>query len=328
MNTSPHTLPAGRKVEPHFLRRYFQQNAETRFAIEQLEFMLWKRGRFIRPHEKAGLLEQFTNEEIENFYLKEEINIPQLQFAITTRCTLQCRDCNAMIPAFRQPANSHIDLSFSDFQRQFDILMSVVKKVRRFMLLGGEPLLSKDLPDMVDYCAKHPGIAVVEIITNGTIMPQPHLLEIAKRHAQKVYFHLSNYSGNADLLPRLKYDAIIDLLKSHGIKHQMSMNLDWNREDPLEFHSYSQAELQKMFDTCWLKRCMQVLDGKLSLCPRLSFGHALKLLAPRQSECIDLCESGVSLKQELIEFYQKRCFESCRYCIRFDERVEPAIQGV
>ena len=35
------------KIEASFFHRYFQQNAEAHFAMSQLEFMLWRRGRFI-----------------------------------------------------------------------------------------------------------------------------------------------------------------------------------------------------------------------------------------------------------------------------------------
>lgn len=314
-------------INPSFYHRYFRQNAESRFALSQLEFMLWRRGRFIRPHEKAAVLDQFTNEEIHNFYEKKEINLPQLQFAITTRCTLQCRDCNAMIPSFHQATTSHIDLSFAEFKRCFDTLMSTATRIRRFMLLGGEPLINKDLPDIVDYCARHPGLTAVEIITNGTLMPSKQLLSAASEHGQKVYFHLSNYSKNPALLPRLKYAAIIETLKKRGLKHQMSMNLDWNREEPLRLHAYSQKELQTMFDNCWLKRCLQVLGGKLSLCPRLSSGYALGILAPPQGECIDLHAACGSFRQTLLDFFDKSYFASCRYCVRLDERIEPALQG-
>lgn len=313
-------------IEPSFFQRYFLHNAEAYFAVTQLEFMLWRRGRFVRPHEKAGLLEQFIIEEIENFYIAQEINLPHLQFAVTARCTLRCRDCNAMIPLFRQQNSSTPSLSFVDFRLHFDALMSTVNKIRRFILLGGEPLMNDELPNIVDYCARHIGIATVEIITNGTIMPSALLLDVCKTHAEKVYFHLSNYSSNQELRSRLKYNEIVEVLKINGLKHQMSMNLDWNREEELRLHAYTEAELQSMFNSCWLKRCVQVFDGKVSLCPRLSFGRALNMLNPPNGECIDLCEESVSLKQSLIEFYQKKVFESCRYCVRHDERIEPAIQ--
>jgi organic radical activating enzyme len=314
-------------IPSSFYHRYFRQNAENRFAVMQLEFMLWRRGRFIRPQEKQEYLERVTAEEIENFYEKKEINLPQLQFAVTTRCSLQCRDCNALIPEFGRNGNEHITLTFADFKRDFDALMTAANSVRRFMLLGGEPLINKDLPDILDYCASRVGISAVEIVTNGTIPPSRRLLEAAREHAMKAYFHLSNYSGNEALRPLLKYDTIIGLLKENGIKHQMSMNLVWNREDPLLPRPYTQPELQAMFDGCWLKRCVQALDGKLSLCPRLSSGYALGLISPMEDECVDLRKSDTeTLKQKLSEFYHKNCFSSCRYCVRIDEQIPPAVQ--
>jgi organic radical activating enzyme len=313
-------------IENSLMNRYFMQNAENRFTMIQLEFMLWRRGRFIRPNEKSTLLDQFLIEEIANYYEHGEINLPQLQFAATTRCTLRCKDCNAMIPEFENNGVAQIDLTFTEFKQQFDKIMSAVSKVRRFMLIGGEPLINKELADIVDYCATHEGISTVEIITNGTIIPSENLLEVLKEHGQKVYFHLSNYSGNKVLLPRLKYSKIIEILKVNGIRHQMSMNLDWNKEIPLQLHSYTETELQSMFDTCWLKRCLQVLGGRLSLCPRLSSGYSLGILSPPEGELIDLGPDADLLPEIILNFFKKSVFKSCQYCVRINERIDPAIQ--
>jgi organic radical activating enzyme len=315
------------KIDNSFFKRYFMQNAENRFAVSQLEFMLWRRGRFIKPQEKAGELDRFTVEEIENFYQKNEINIPQLQFVVTTRCSLKCRDCNALIPEFGRKGNNHIDLTIDGFKRECDVLAGAVKNIRRFMLLGGEPLLNKCLPDIVEICAGYNNINVIEIITNGTILPSPRLLEIIKNHREKVYFHISNYSKNEDLKNVLKYDALLQILKENGIKHQMSMNLVWNREESLRLKTYTDSELKAMFEDCWLKRCVQVLNGRLSLCPRLSSGRALNSVNDDCNEHIDLTGlDAETLRKKLINFYKKDVFESCRWCVRIDEQIDPAIQ--
>jgi hypothetical protein len=310
-----------------FYKRYFMQNAENRFAVSQLEFMLWRRGRFIKPQDKAGELDRFTVEEIENFYIKNEINIPQLQFAVTTRCSLKCRDCNALIPEFGRNKHNHIDLRVDDFKRGFDLLMGTVKTIRRFMLLGGEPLFNKDLPGIVDVCAGSSGIQVIEIITNGTVLPSPQLLEVVRNHREKIYFHISNYSKNEQLKNMVKDDELIALLKHNNMKYQMSMNLLWNREEPLRKRNYTDTELRAMFDRCWLKRCVQVLDGRLSLCPRLSSGRALNIVNDDYDEHIDLAglDEG-TLRKNLVDFYKKKIFESCRWCVRIDEQIDPAIQ--
>jgi hypothetical protein len=314
-------------IEQFFFNRYFIQNAENRFAITQLEFMLWKRGQFIIPQKKVVMLEHFTMEEIENFYVKNEINIPQLQFAITTRCSLKCRDCNALIPEFGRNGQKHIDLSFNDFKQDFDLLMSAVGSIRRFMLLGGEPLLNKELPDMISYIVKHDRIKTIEIITNGTLLPSKQLLDVVGDHSDRVYFHLSNYSQNQSIKHMLKYDKIIKMLNDCGIKHQMSMNLVWNKEESLKYRNYSSIELQAMFENCWLKRCVQIFNGKLSVCPRLSFGLALGFIEAPEDEFIELRNISVdSFLYKLIHFYKKNNFRSCRFCVRINEEIPPAIQ--
>jgi organic radical activating enzyme len=313
-------------IKPTFFKRYFMQNAENRLARNQLEFMLWKRGNFIRPQDKIKLLTQFLADEIETYYTIGKINIPQLQFAVTTRCSLKCKQCNALIPDFNLNGGRHINMSFEDFKQDIDLLRQNVNEIRRFMILGGEPLLNKELPDMIAYCAQCGAIKVIEIITNGTILPSASLLRIAKKHADKIYFHLSNYSTNEALAKHLKYAEIINVLKENGIKHQMSMNLVWNREETLKLRGYSDAELKGMFDNCWLKRCMQVFNGKIYLCPRLASGYELGVVKPVEGEYIDLRNGAKTLKQDIINFYEKDYFNACRYCVRIDEQVEPAIQ--
>jgi hypothetical protein len=106
----------------------------------------------------------------------------------------------------------------------------------------------------------------------------------------------------------------------------MSMNLVWNREEALKPREYSDTDLKEMFDNCWLKRCIQVLNGKIYLCPRLASGYELGIVKPVEGEYIDLRNGAKTLKQDIINFYKKECFNACRYCVRIDEQVEPAIQ--
>jgi organic radical activating enzyme len=315
------------KITPTFFKRYFKQNAENRYVISQLEFMLWRRGRFIKPHEKVNIIDKFIAEEIENFYENDNISIPRLQFAITTKCTLKCRDCNGLIPEFRENKNSHIDSTFMEFKQDFDIIMNVVKNIRRFLLLGGEPLLNKDFPEIVDYTARNSGIKVIEIVTNGTLLPSSQLLDVAREHSDKIYFHLSNYSKNIKICNILKYDSFITILKKYNIKYQMSNDLIWNREVPLRKREYTIDELKTMFNCCYLKWCTQVLSGRLSLCPRLSAGYELGQSESFSDESINLGSGSKDIfRDKLINFYKKEYFEGCRSCIRLEEQVIPAIQ--
>jgi organic radical activating enzyme len=315
------------KVATPFLRRYFRQNAENKYLITQLEFMLWRRGQFIKPYEKVNNLDKFIAEEIENFYEKNELAIPRLQFVVTTRCTLKCRDCNGLIPEFRENKNSHLDLTFKEFKQDFDVIMNTVKYIRRFLLLGGEPLLNRDFTKIIDYTARHSGIKVIEIVTNGTLLPSRQLLDVTRKYSDKIYFHLSNYSKNIKIRNILKYDSFISILKKYNIKYQMSNDLVWNREASLKQREYTLDKLKTMFNSCYLKGCTQILSGRLSLCPRLSAGYELGQVEIFADESINLRNSNeVIIRDKIINFYKKEYFEACRSCIRLEEQVMPAIQ--
>jgi hypothetical protein len=74
----------------------------------------------------------------------------------------------------------------------------------------------------------------------------------------------------------------------------------------LRKRNYTDTELRATFDSCWLKRCVQVLDGRLSICPRLSSGRALNIVDDDYDERIDLADLDEEvLRKNLINFYKK-----------------------
>jgi organic radical activating enzyme len=307
-----------------FFDRYFVKNGINAYAAKFLQFILWHRGPFLNPMHKARNIDKLIFEEIENFYNTGEFNIPMLQFVVTTRCTLNCRDCNALIPYFK--SHGHVSYTLEEFRQDIDAICAVAKKIRRFILLGGEPLLHKDFPVMVEYCAQKPAIDAIEIITNGTLMPAGNMLDVLRRWKDKAYVHFSNYSKNKKLQNVLKYQDIKLTLKESGIKYQMADDLVWNREDAhLTDRGYSCDFLKKMYADCWFKGCLQAMNGKVCTCPRSSATTELYHEKIPYTDYINLRDSK-DLKQEFIDFYHKNYVEACRYCVRTCEQVMPALQ--
>ncbi len=307
-----------------FFSRYFEKNAEQRYAMQLLEFMLWQRGRFIPPMHKAKIQQSFIQQEVED-YKNGIINIPQLQFLVTTRCSLRCINCNAYIPYFGTHGKKHKDLSPQDFKHDLDKLSEAVTHIRRFILIGGEPLLHKELSSLIEIAAQNSMISLIEIITNGTIVPSSIILDTIERYKEKIYFHISNYQANPALIYRLKHEKIFQVLKERDIKYQMSAHQSWSKEIPLQGRSDDEIA-QKMFASCWLKRCLQVCDGKLAICPKASSGYELGMVDDSfPGEVISLREID-DVRKQLIAFYQKDFFEACRSCVRIDEEVLVAEQ--
>ncbi|HEX2870020.1 MAG TPA: GTP 3',8-cyclase MoaA [Polyangiaceae bacterium] len=93
-----------------------------------------------------------------------------LRVSVTDRCNFRCRYCmprerfgkdHAFLPRAEL-------LSFEEVARVVGILGGTLRKVR---LTGGEPLLRKDLAELVAQLAR-PGAAPVALTTNGVLLPQ------------------------------------------------------------------------------------------------------------------------------------------------------------
>ena len=307
-------------IKTIFFRRYLMENAEKNFLVKFQKFLLWKEGSFLNPQLKEKYYNDFLIEEVNNFYEKGELNIPQCEFVITTRCSLKCKYCSNLMPLFNE--KTHSDLSFEDFKKDFDILINNVNRIRKFCLIGGEPLINKEIYKMLDYAASNEKIDLIEIISNGTIIPSKELIETIKKYNNKVYFYFSNYSVNKDI-KILKYDEIFKILKDENIKYQSAKDLYWVKEEPLKERNYSEDQLKNVFKYCCNNSCISILNGEYHVCPKSSSGKRLGIIDV--NDYVNL-RTSKDLRKDLIDFYEKEYFDACKYCIRLNEKILPAEQ--
>jgi len=90
--------------------------------------------------------------------------IDYLRISVTDRCNERCVYC--LPEGFRgwQPRAEHLEVA------ELEQLARVATElgVRKFRLTGGEPLLRRDLPEIVSAIAKLPGVESLGLSTNGT----------------------------------------------------------------------------------------------------------------------------------------------------------------
>lgn len=91
-----------------------------------------------------------------------------LRISVTDRCNLRCLYC---MPEEQYAWLAREDLlSFEEISTLTDVFMSLgVDKIR---LTGGEPLLRKNLPDLVSVLARKPGLRDLALTTNGVLLAQ------------------------------------------------------------------------------------------------------------------------------------------------------------
>ncbi len=318
-------------VEESFFQRYFIRNAENRYVNDLKRFMLWREGHFLQPQKKLEYVRRFLEIELEAFYERHHFCLPQIGFSLTTRCTLQCRDCIALSPLYDEPGRArdfvHRETSFADYRKELDLLAASVDGCKRLFLHGGEPLMNKEIAQIVAYSAQCDKIELVELITNGTIVPSPDLLDVLEQYKDKVYLAINNYSVNPKLQSRLHYKEIIEKLNARGIKHPLYSELSWFRQHPLEDQGYTAEQTRRMFADCWCKHSLQILDGILAICPRASIGHLLGIVPTPPEDIIDLhAPERKDIREELLAFYAKDSFVACGYCAPQAEVIPPAEQ--
>ena len=92
--------------------------------------------------------------------------LTSLRLSVTDRCNLRCQYC--------MPEKDYVwlpradILTFEEIDTLVDVFISVgVDKVR---ITGGEPLLRKDLPDLVALLARKPALEDLALTTNGMLL--------------------------------------------------------------------------------------------------------------------------------------------------------------
>lgn len=92
--------------------------------------------------------------------------INYLRISVTDRCNLKCQYCK---PLEEEEFLPHKELlSFEEISSIIKVMASLgLRKVR---LTGGEPLLRRNLSELIEQIAKIPGIEDLSLTTNGTLL--------------------------------------------------------------------------------------------------------------------------------------------------------------
>jgi radical SAM protein with 4Fe4S-binding SPASM domain len=140
----------------------------------------------LNPLIKAGLAEECEPKDAINpwqFY-RQAANpyVRSVHWSITGKCNLKCRHCYVEAPDSR-----YGELPLPDILRIIDQLAAA--NVHGVELTGGEPLLRRDLPDILTALAKQQ-IAVRQIYSNG-ILITPEILRTIKEQGFTPRFQIS-----------------------------------------------------------------------------------------------------------------------------------------
>ena len=253
------------------------------------------------------------------FLFKQKPIIPFLSFFITTRCTLRCKHCNTFIPYYRNKFHQK-NYTLEMFKKDLDILLDAVDYINIFQFIGGEPLLNKDLPEMIEYACTKSKINNIFLTTNATILPSSKLIKVLKYN--RISVQVSDYRNTK--YKNIFYKELQEIFAKENIKcnfFQESIgSSNWSSNQEIYWKDTDIQTLKKRYNNCFNANCISICDGKWIQCiAGLFMFRNLKLEKGVSDEVIDIRTCN-NLTEKLIEFYAKDYSKFCNYC-HFENRV-------
>jgi len=305
-------------ISPYKFKILKQRNFSKNVQI--LFYNYFKNKNFFFSDEIKALL--LLKEKI-SFLLTGKLNIPQIEFTLTTKCSMRCKHCLNYIPTIKK--NEHKFIEIDEFKAQLNNLTKAVNHIRRLILIGGEPLLVNNLEEYVEVSARNPKVDKVWIFTNGTLLFKPELLKILNKYRKKIVIYVSNYSKNENIKHKFKYEEIFNQLRTNNICYISNEELNWEYASPLP-DKIQRTNSQKYFLQCD-NPCVSVLEGKMYVCPRAGIYTVKNIYNPQPNDYIDLNieNNPKELKHKIIEFYYSDYFNACNYCNILEDKLKPEI---
>lgn len=181
--------------------------------------------------------------------------LPYLETNVMDCCNLKCKGCTHFANLFNE--SSQIEL-----QQYICDLTQIAKKtyIIQLRLLGGEPLLNKELYKIVEASRKILPYADIEIVTNGLLIPkQEDILFESMRH-NRVGFLISKYK------PTMKnQNTIKTILRKKKVDYYFEREIIYEFGRTLSMKGNSNTDLSQ--EVCISRGCRFFRNGYLYKCP-------------------------------------------------------------
>jgi len=273
-------------------------------------------------------------------YKYNKVYFSSLSVLPSTICNLNCKACLNFNPYIKK----HTTYTLEEMKNGINLLFSKVDLIGRFQITGGEPLLYKDIENLVEYIGSNfrKQIVFFEIVTNGTVVPSDKLCELLRRY--DICVHLDDYRMSVEKAKKI-FDVIKNKLVTNGIsvEHRFANNEKWISlvQDSVCKETLDTKVLEKKFFSCecpWTT----LAGNAISSCNYSLYAYKAGIIDYCSEDYLDLSTINENNKAELVEFrcrFNERGYvELCKKCNGFykinpnsipaAEQVERAKRGV
>lgn len=144
--------------------------------------------------------------------------------------------CLGFIPYLQNPRH----MEFEEFQKSVETYFKIVEKVGILSVAGGEPLIHKDVSQMMAEIMKYRERIEnsIDLVTNGTLPLKDSLIDVLSQNKDMVRIIINNYGK--DLSKNV--DDIIAVLEQNDIFYRVQNyeeDSDWTYDGWVDFRDHS-----------------------------------------------------------------------------------------
>lgn len=239
--------------------------------------------------------------------------IEKLVVKTGTACTLKCEKCGEFNP-YLASKNKFYMISAEVLSKNVYKIAKAVEKIKSIQVAGGEAFLHKDL--FLAYICTIPNIEAVEIVTNGTIVPDAITLDLLRNFREKTVVLVSDYSDLG-----VNNSKVIETLQNNEIEHRVMRDMKWMDRSDVSDKKMDTDELEHIAQNCasYRKLPFYILNNGIITAHCCTAGSILYYL-----DIYEECEENYfniedvreeDMLAELEKINEVKFMKMCNYCI-------------
>lgn len=233
--------------------------------------------------------------------------IEYMVLVVGQACNYQCIDCANFCPISPKEYRRY---SVDNIIDSIDILLKHVKYIDRLQIQGGEPFIYSELDKLLQYLCMRKEIHIVEIATNGSIIPSERVMKIIGENGVKI--RISNYDISKDIVINLK-SKCEKLHIKYSVYNFASGETTWFQCGGKNIGKQSD-NVDVKFRTCLFNRCLTLERGELSHCSRATNSYHIQGFERNVNDYVKV-EDSISFEKQLKSYLlQPVPMEACYYC--------------
>ena len=238
----------------------------------------------------------------------------QVEIHLADDCNLNCQSCDHFSPIS--------DKKFPNFEALSHDILRLAEitngKINTICLLGGEPLLNRDISKYLPIVRNAFHNSNIKIITNGILLPKQDATFWKSVRENNIYIEITKYPI------AFNYDDVELLLNAKHVNYGFfgSTKIKQKTSHRLQMDPDGTQNPEYNYKHCFhAGRCVQLYESKLYLCPCCAYSYKLNNAFKSNFEICkeDYLDIYNDIDLNDIEIFINKPIPFCRYC-KVDDR--------